>query len=126
MNSWSKYIYIFGLYDQVSCFYSSVRLEVGQNTRRIVHHPSIAVIATNNENEMAIAGHWWPIETQFADEYRKLYVDTVRDELFNVTSGDNIEILVSSPSNGLLSERDHFLSSKPNDNRYGDSKYFLL
>lgn len=101
-----------------------MRLEVRQNTRRIIHHPSIALIATNNENEMAIAGHWWPIKSQYLDEYRKLYVNTVRDEIYNVTRTDNIEILISSPSNGLLSEKDNFLSNEPNDNRYGDSKFF--
>lgn len=107
-------------------FSSSVRLEVRQNIQRIIHHPSIAVIATNNENEMAIAGHWWKIEQQYPDEYRTLYVNTVRDELYNVTNGDNVEILVSSPSNGIMSEMDNYLAPKPNDNNYGDSKYILF
>lgn len=104
---------------------SSVRIEVRQNTQRIIHHPSIAIIATNNENEMAIAGHWWPIEEQYFDEYRQLYVKTVRDEIYNVIKTDNIEVLVSSPSNGILSEQKNYLSNKPNDNQYGDSKTII-
>uniref|UniRef100_T1GYJ2 Beta-mannosidase n=1 Tax=Megaselia scalaris TaxID=36166 RepID=T1GYJ2_MEGSC len=101
-----------------------VVVKVRQNTQRIIHHPSIAIIATNNENEMAIAGHWWPIEEQYFDEYRQLYVKTVRDEIYNVIKTDNIEVLVSSPSNGILSEQENYLSNKPNDNQYGDIHFY--
>lgn len=39
-------------------FLESVYAEVTQNVRRLQHHPSIALWAGNNENEMALAGNW--------------------------------------------------------------------
>lgn len=48
------------LYPSNKEFLDSVSEEVRQNIRRLQHHPSLALWAGNNENEMAIASFWWP------------------------------------------------------------------
>jgi beta-galactosidase/beta-glucuronidase len=78
-NFWSEFIQqIFLLISNKSQFpSSSVRLETNQNVRRLQHHPSIALWATNNENEVALRQNWYNTKMNFsgfAESYRRLYV----------------------------------------------------
>ena len=45
------------------------------------HHPSIALWAGNNENELALEGYWYPEvplrKEVYENEYRTLYIDTI-------------------------------------------------
>ena len=50
--------------------------------RRLQHHPSVALWAGNNENEIALNGNWYDTDKNFTvykDDYIKLYVDTIMD-----------------------------------------------
>ena len=50
--------------------------------RRLQHHPSIALWAGNNENEIALNGNWYNTDANFSlykNDYIKLYVDTIMD-----------------------------------------------
>lgn len=92
--------------------------------RRLQHHPSIAIYATNNENEVALVQNWYGTNddfAQFAEDYYKLYVDTIQDEIYQNDLFRHV--LVSSPSNGLFGERANYTISKnPQDVHFGDGK----
>ena len=50
--------------------------------RRLQHHPSVALWAGNNENEIALIGNWYDTDKNFSvykEDYLKLYVHTIMD-----------------------------------------------
>lgn len=106
-------------------FHSSVYPEIKQVVRRLQHHPSIALWAGNNENEIALRGNWYGTAHNFEHykaEYIKLYVDVIRPI---VRENDPTRTyLVSSPSNGLKSEEDGYIADNPADPKYGDTHYY--
>lgn len=51
-------IFIKYLYDISHNIFRSVATEIKQNVRRIQSHPSIALWAGNNENEVALRSNW--------------------------------------------------------------------
>jgi beta-mannosidase len=114
------------LYPVTPDFMNSVHAEVVQQVRRLQHHASIAIWAGNNENEAALEGHWWPeilvSKSQYEIDYRLLYADMIR----NIVRQEDPyrPFLTSSPSNGVLTEKEGYLSSHPQDNRYGDVHYY--
>lgn len=106
----------------------SVRLETRQQVRRIQHHPSIALFATNNENEAALRQNWYGTANDFktfAKSYKKLYVDTITDEIKN--NDLSREVLTSSPSNGIYNgEKEYGIARDPQDPHYGDIHYYNI
>lgn len=122
---WQDMMFACAMYPVTDAFLASVRTEVLQNIKRIGYHPSIAIIATNNENEVAIAQNWYQTlyqEEKYKADYRQLYVGTVMHELKIWEHHSRPRALVSSPSNGKESIKDNFLSPNPQDNNYGDGK----
>ena len=88
-------------YPADDAFLENVRLEVRQNVRRIQHHPSIALWATNNENEVAIQQNWYSIngnKNLYVEDYKKLYVETIALEVEKKDKWRTM--LISSPWNG--------------------------
>ena len=66
---------IYGNSDRLN---SKVCLQV----RRLQHHPSVALWAGNNENEIALIGNWYDTDKNFSvykEDYLKLYVHTIMD-----------------------------------------------
>ena len=122
---WQDFMYACNLYPVNEEFLETVRVETRQTVRRLHHHPSVALWAGNNENEVAILG-WWPEikdrKELYDNEYRKLYVDTVRRIVLE--EDQTRPFVVSSPSNGVKSEQNNYLSPNPNDNRYGDVHFY--
>lgn len=103
--------------------FRSVRTEVKQQVRRLQYHASVALWAGNNENEAALQGNWYGTKsnyTVYKQDYVTLYVNTVRDECLK--NDDTREFLVSSPTNGLQSEKEGYVAKNPYDTHYGDSK----
>ena len=124
-------------------FLTSVRSEIRQQVRRLNRHPSIIIWAGNNENEAALRQNWWIFNASkfsfsflklhiglvarygtqsnfevYKSDYIALYVDTIRSV---VTEEDRSRpFTVSSPSNGLRSEQDGYVSDNPGDERFGD------
>lgn len=89
--------------------------------KRLKSHPSIALWAGNNENEVALVTNWWGVYQNFTlyqSDYIKLYVDTIKNELSRI-SPDSIYV-TSSPSNGKESESVGYLASNPQSSYYGD------
>ncbi|XP_058974882.1 beta-mannosidase [Musca domestica] len=122
---WQDMMFACAMYPVTDSFLASVRKEVIQNAQRIAHHPSIAIFATNNENEVAIAQNWYgTVEERFKTEYRQLYIATVIHELKALEHATRPLPLVSSPSNGKESARDNYISANPQDPNYGDVHFY--
>ena len=58
----------------------------------------------------------------YEDQYRSLYISTVRQ----VVLDENLRIpfVASSPSNGIESERENWISRNPYDVRFGDVHFY--
>lgn len=124
---WHDFMFACALYPTDEEFLSSVRLEIEQQVQRLQHHPSIVLWAGNNENEMAIAGPWWPEvllwNKKLRESYAQLYVDTIRP-IVQILDPSR-PYLESSPSNGVLSRAQPYTIARiPNDNRYGDVHHY--
>lgn len=91
-------------------------------------HPSIILFAGNNENEGALADNWYGTSDNFTlykKDYVTLYIDTVGEEYIRLTNNRSI-FLSSSPSNGLETAKEGYVSSNPGNNLYGDGKKLIL
>uniref|UniRef100_A0A2A4JXF5 beta-mannosidase n=1 Tax=Heliothis virescens TaxID=7102 RepID=A0A2A4JXF5_HELVI len=122
---WQDFLFACSMYPTDTDFISSVEEEIEQNVLRLQHHPSIAVWAGNNENEVALRGNWYDTFSSFEkykSEYIKLYVDTIKPIVEDLDPGRRY--LVSSPSNGLESERENYIATNPYDPHYGDTHYY--
>ncbi|CRL07018.1 CLUMA_CG019973, isoform A [Clunio marinus] len=125
---WQDFMFACAMYPADEDFLESVRTEVKQNVRRIQYHPSIAIHATNNENEVALRQDWYGTNSrfsEFAQDYRTLYVNTITDEIkkHDLTR----EVLTSSPSNGdYNADRDKYgISLDPQDPHFGDIHFYI-
>ncbi|KAM7362826.1 beta-mannosidase-like [Cochliomyia hominivorax] len=124
---WQDMMFACAMYPATEEFLASVRQEVIQNAKRIGHHASIAIFATNNENEVALAQNWYQTAVQqekYKADYRQLYLATVIHELKILEYPSRPRPLVSSPSNGKESEKDNYISSNPQDPNYGDIHFY--
>ncbi|KAG6455463.1 beta-mannosidase [Manduca sexta] len=122
---WQDFQFACAMYPIDTEFLNSVKTEVEQTVVRLQHHPSIALWAGNNENEAALRGNWYtrPQEFQrYKEEYIKLYVETIQPIVKSLDPGRRY--LVSSPSNGLESEREGYIANNPYDAHYGDTHYY--
>ncbi|KAG7277116.1 hypothetical protein CRUP_031329, partial [Coryphaenoides rupestris] len=104
-------------------------VEANMNTlrvRRLKSHPSVVVWSGNNENEAALATDWFSIPAterpMYTRDYVKLYVDNIRALVLE--EDPSRPFLVSSPTNGLASERQGWVASDPYDPHYGDTHYY--
>lgn len=104
-------------------FLQNVREEITYQVKRLQHHPSIVLWSGNNENEAAIAEDWYKVPpadlNKTKDDYRKLYVDTVKAALEEVDTGKNRPFVTSSPSNGKKSIAENYIAANPQDPLYG-------
>lgn len=124
---WHDFMFACALYPVDDDYIESVRLEIQQQVQRLQHHPSIVLWAGNNENEMAIAGPWWSEvyvwSKTLRQGYNKLYRETIKP-IVQVLDPSR-PYAVSSPSNGIISEKEpDSISKKPNDNKYGDVHHY--
>lgn len=121
---WQDMMFACAMYPSKDDFLDSVRLETKQNVRRIQSHPSIAIWATNNENEAALRQNWYGTNSnfgKFAKEYQELYIDTVKDEILK---NDPWRIVLnSSPGNGIKQEN-ITIADNPQDYHFGDIHFY--
>uniref|UniRef100_A0A182N1D7 beta-mannosidase n=1 Tax=Anopheles dirus TaxID=7168 RepID=A0A182N1D7_9DIPT len=122
---WHDLMFACSMYPTDEEFLRTVREEVRQNVRRIQHHPSVAVWATNNENEVALRQNWYKTAANYSAYYAgyvELYVRTVRPA---VEANDPWRtVLLSSPSNGDQSAKGDYVAENPQDPHYGDVHYY--
>ena len=126
---WQDMMFACAMYPVTTEFLSSVRQEVAQNAKRLAYHASVAIFATNNENEVALSQNWYNTrenEARFAAEYRELYLANVMHELTIIEDSSRPRALVSSPSNGKESAKDKYLSADPQNPNYGDGLCSIL
>ncbi|XP_067630235.1 beta-mannosidase isoform X2 [Eurosta solidaginis] len=124
---WQDMMFACAMYPATDEFLATVRTEVIQNAKRIAYHPSIAIIATNNENEIALVGNWYGTagdRARFEAEYRELYIGTIYHELKIIQDSSRPTPLISSPSNAKESEKDNYISNNPGDENYGDIHFY--
>ncbi|KAL1400011.1 hypothetical protein pipiens_007783 [Culex pipiens pipiens] len=122
---WHDLMFACSTYPADAGFLENVKLEVRQNVRRIQHHASIALWATNNENEVAIQQNWYGTngnKNLYVEDYKKLYVETIAPEVEREDKWRTV--LISSPSNGKKSVEDGYISANPQDPLYGDVHYY--
>jgi beta-mannosidase len=124
---WQDMMFACAMYPADENFLDSVREEIKQQTRRLQKHPSIALFATNNENEAALRQDWYGTQSKFnnfAKDYNKLYVNTITDEILKQDS--TREVLTSSPSNGKYNgDKTNGISIDPQNPHYGDIHFYI-
>ncbi|CAG9136855.1 unnamed protein product [Plutella xylostella] len=122
---WQDLMFACSMYPTDKEFLDTVRVEVEQNVLSLQHHPSLALWGGNNENEVALRGSWYTHPSEFDKykaEYIKLYVDTIKPIVHSLDPGRRY--VVSSPSNGLESEREGYIAANPYSPNYGDTHYY--
>nr|XP_031833723.1 beta-mannosidase [Nomia melanderi] len=121
---WQDFMFACGMYPTTEKFLDSVKDEVVQNVQRLKNHPSIVLWAGNNENEAALYGDWYGtgISRIYKTDYIKLYVDLIKQEVEQLDS--TRPFVVSSPSNGLHTEKYNYIGENPYSKLYGDVHYY--
>jgi len=118
---WQDFMFACSMYPANSHFLDNVREEVKHQVRRLSIHPSIALWAGNNENEVALRGNWYGTDTNFTvykEDYIRLYVETVEDEVKKLVK--HTPFLLSSPSNGIVNQTEGYIAKNPYSLLQGD------
>ncbi|KAL2099255.1 hypothetical protein ACEWY4_005735 [Coilia grayii] len=123
---WQDFMFACALYPTDQDFIETVREEVVQQVRRLKSHPSIIVWSGNNENEAAIATDWFGIPVAERPKYVKDYVTLYVENIRNIVQKEDASrpFLVSSPTNGVESEKEGFVARNPYDPHYGDTHFY--
>uniref|UniRef100_A0A914Z8X2 beta-mannosidase n=1 Tax=Panagrolaimus superbus TaxID=310955 RepID=A0A914Z8X2_9BILA len=123
---WHDMLFACSLYPVDSEYLSNVYAETISQVSRLRYHPSILVWAGNNENELAIMSGWWYVPNYSIQEviadYVKLYRDTIGPVVKSLDPSR--PYLLSSPSNGVKSEKEGGVGSDPNSEMYGDIHFY--
>ncbi|XP_052427782.1 beta-mannosidase [Carassius gibelio] len=123
---WQDFMFACALYPTEKDFKQTVREEVTQQVRRLKSHPSVIIWSGNNENEAAIATDWFNVPAAarplYVKDYVSLYVENIRDIVLQEDS--TRPFLVSSPTNGVESEKEGWVAKDPYDPHYGDTHYY--
>uniref|UniRef100_A0A671PDQ8 Beta-mannosidase n=1 Tax=Sinocyclocheilus anshuiensis TaxID=1608454 RepID=A0A671PDQ8_9TELE len=123
---WQDFMFACVLYPTEKDFIQTVREEITQQVRRLKSHPSVVIWSGNNENEAAIATDWFNIPVAerplYVKDYVNLYVENIRDIVLQEDS--TRPFLVSSPTNGVESEKEGWVAKDPYDPHFGDTHYY--
>ncbi|RZC37633.1 beta-mannosidase-like, partial [Asbolus verrucosus] len=122
---WQDFMFACAMYPTYPEYLSNVKSEIQHQVKRLYNHPSIAVWAGNNENEVALMTNWYGTQnniTTYKTDYIKLYIDTIQSE-FDKIAGNAI-FLASSPSNGKESEQEGYLAKNPQNPLFGDVHFY--
>uniref|UniRef100_A0A914PVZ6 Beta-mannosidase n=1 Tax=Panagrolaimus davidi TaxID=227884 RepID=A0A914PVZ6_9BILA len=123
---WHDMLFACSLYPVDSEYLSNVYAETTTQVQRLRYHPSILVWAGNNENELAIMSGWWYVPNYNIQEVIADYVKLYRDTIGPVVKAldPSRPYLLSSPSNGVVSEEAGGVGSDPNSEMYGDIHFY--
>lgn len=122
---WEDLMFACSMYPVNEDFLETVEAEMVTQIRRLQHHPSILLWASNNENEKALRGNWYGTSSDFERykaDYITLYVDTIKAVVQEEDA--TRPFVVSSPSNGIESEEEGYVAENPGDTLYGDKHYY--
>uniref|UniRef100_A0AC34QZ72 Glycoside hydrolase family 2 catalytic domain-containing protein n=1 Tax=Panagrolaimus sp. JU765 TaxID=591449 RepID=A0AC34QZ72_9BILA len=123
---WQDMMFACALYPVDEDFLNNVKKEINHQIRRLRHHPSVLVWTGNNENHVAIKSNWWQsanysTETMI-DDYLKLYKETIGSIVKELDPSR--PYLLSSPSNGAVTEQYGGMDDNPNSEFYGDVHFY--
>uniref|UniRef100_A0A8C8VGU1 Beta-mannosidase n=1 Tax=Pelusios castaneus TaxID=367368 RepID=A0A8C8VGU1_9SAUR len=123
---WQDFMFACALYPTDQNFLKSVRAEITHQVKRLKSHPSIILWSGNNENEAAIAGNWFFIphaemKVYFKD-YVTLYVKNIQEIV--LAEDKSRPYITSSPTNGMESVKEGWISQNPYDTHYGDTHFY--
>ncbi|KAI4572553.1 hypothetical protein MJG53_006053 [Ovis ammon polii x Ovis aries] len=123
---WQDFMFACALYPTDQDFMDSVREEVTHQVRRLKSHPSIITWSGNNENEAALMMGWYDTKPGYLHTYIKDYVTLyVKNIRTIVLEGDQTRpFIVSSPTNGVKTTAEGWLSPNPYDLNYGDIHFY--
>ncbi|ELK06379.1 beta-mannosidase isoform X1 [Pteropus alecto] len=123
---WQDFMFACALYPTDESFMDSVSAEVAYQVKRLKSHPSIITWSGNNENEAALMMNWYNIDVSHLDiyikDYVRLYVENIRKIVLAVDKTH--PFITSSPTNGLKSIREGWLSPNPYDTNFGDVHFY--
>uniref|UniRef100_A0A663MW73 Beta-mannosidase n=2 Tax=Athene cunicularia TaxID=194338 RepID=A0A663MW73_ATHCN len=123
---WQDFMFACALYPTDQYYLESIRAEVSHQVRRLKSHPSIILWSGNNENEAAIASNWFSIpyadREVYIKDYVMLYVKNIREIV--LTEDKSRPFIASSPTNGLESVKEGWVSQNPYDTHYGDTHFY--
>ncbi|XP_062348968.1 beta-mannosidase isoform X1 [Cinclus cinclus] len=123
---WQDFMFACALYPTNQKYLESIRAEVSHQVRRLKSHPSIILWSGNNENEAAIASNWFSIPYSdigiYIKDYVTLYVKNIREIV--LSEDKSRPFVTSSPTNGLESVKEGWLSRDPYDTHYGDTHFY--
>ena len=108
---WQESIFANSFYPALADFLANVKVEVAQQVRRLVSHPSLVVWCGNNEVEGDIltgSGKDSINHDHALIDYNRLFDDTIRSTLVDVVGlyedgTSHLEYIMSSPANGPVS-----------------------
>ncbi|KAM4900010.1 beta-mannosidase isoform 5-T9 [Sylvia borin] len=113
-------------YPRVKALFHIVCFSLTDCVRRLKSHPSIILWSGNNENEAAIAANWFSIPYPdiglYIKDYVTLYVKNIREIV--LSEDKSRPFVASSPTNGLESVKEGWLSRDPYDTHYGDTHFY--
>ncbi|XP_068537934.1 beta-mannosidase [Anas acuta] len=123
---WQDFMFACALYPTDQNYLESVRAEVSHQVRRLKSHPSIILWSGNNENEAAIASDWFSIphadREVYVKDYVLLYVKNIREIV--LAEDKSRPFVASSPTNGVESVKEGWISQNPYDTHYGDTHFY--
>lgn len=123
---WQDFMFACALYPTESGFLESVRKEVTYQVRRLKSHPSIIIWSANNENEVALRVNWFQIDPSdlgtYIDDYVTLYVKNIREVV--LSEDTSRPFIASSPTNGVKTMVEGWISQDPNSIQYGDVHFY--
>lgn len=123
---WQDFMFACALYPTEPGFLESVRKEVTYQVRRLKSHPSIIIWSGNNENEVALRVNWFHINPRdlgtYINDYVTLYVKTIREIV--LSEDRSRPFIASSPTNGVKTMAEGWISKDPYSIRYGDVHFY--
>ncbi|CAD5125713.1 DgyrCDS13919 [Dimorphilus gyrociliatus] len=121
---WQDLMFACSMYPKDEEFLVNVAREIDYQVLRLSNHPSITVWSFNNENEAALRENWYNTSNnyrQYYEDYIKLYIKTIKGIVEKDSTRPSTP---SSPSNGLLTEKQNWVANNPQDPLYGDVHYY--
>ncbi|XP_018022051.1 beta-mannosidase [Hyalella azteca] len=122
---WQDMMFACSMYPTSDWFLQTVTEEVNSQAKRLNLHPSVLFYNANNENEGALRDNWYGTNVdfeQYKSDYIELYVNTIMPLLSSIDPSR--EVQSSSPSNGIQTILEGYVSENPGDPRYGDIHYY--
>ena len=115
---WQDFMFACSTYPTNEDYLSNVKDEVSYQMNRLRNHPSIIIWAGNNENEAAISTNWYNTtnnQTLYENDYRKLYIDIIKNIVQDIDPEISRPYLSSSPTNGLETIAENWIAKNPYD-----------